>query len=99
MPERRSVVIRFRGVYAYVDAYRPRGEYPPGLTEEQKATIDATPIHLYRIEYLGKRDEWGFAFYKYSDEKYEVSILPSVSFTGTPEECFDCAANVYLTNW
>lgn len=95
--ECRSVVVRFRGVYAYVDAYPVRHDYPSGIIEEEKARLDATPVHLCRLEYFGRKDEWGFAFYKYSDEKYEVSILPSISFTGTPEECFDCAAMVYLT--
>jgi hypothetical protein len=37
-----------------------------------------------------------FAFFKYSDEKYEPSFLPSGAFMGTPEEAFDCAAQVYL---
>jgi len=96
--ECRGLAIKFHGVHAYVDAYPARKDYPPGATKEQKAAIDATPVHLCRIEYLGDRDRWGFAFYKYSDGKYEVSILPSISWTGTPEECFDCAANVYLSS-
>ncbi len=96
--ECRGVLVRFRGVYAYVDAYPSRHDYTPGMTEEEKARLDATPVHLCRMEYFGRKDEWGFAFYKYSDEKYEVSILPSISWTGTPEECFDCASNVYLSS-
>jgi hypothetical protein len=95
--ECRGVEVRFRGVYAYVDAYSSRRDYMPGMTEEEKARLDAIPLHLCRLEYFGRKDEWGFAFYKYSDEKYEVSFLPSISWTGTPEECFDCAASVYLS--
>lgn len=53
-------------------------------------------MHLCRLEYLGRADEWGFAFYKYSDEKYERSVTLSGSFTGTPEECLDCSAMAYL---
>ena len=94
--ECRGVEVRFRGVYAYVDAYPSRRDYMPWMTEEEKARLDATPVHLCRLEFW-RKDEWGFAFYKYSDEKYEVSFLPSISWTGTPEECFDCAASVYLS--
>lgn len=75
------IEVRFRGVYAYIDA-APKGEK------------DAT--HLCRLEYLGRQNEWGFAFYRYSDQKYERSVLLTGSFTGTPEECFDCSAMVYL---
>jgi hypothetical protein len=76
------IEIRFRGAYAYFDVY------PVG-----KNTL---PIHLCRIEYLGKTAAWGFSFYKYSDNRYERAVLPSGSFTGTPEEAFECAASVYL---
>ena len=45
-----------------------------------------------------KSDEerWGFAFYTYSNEKYELSVFPSGDFRGTPEEAFDTAAQLYL---
>jgi hypothetical protein len=81
----RGIAVRFRNEYAYVEA-QPVEEGDP-------------PVRLGRLEYLGKEDEWAFAFYKYSDERYEPCILPNGSFTGTPEECFDCAANVYLHGW
>jgi hypothetical protein len=97
--ECREVVVRFRGPHAYVDAFPAKQSYPPGATKAEKAEIDATPVHLCRLEYLGQSKQWGFAFFKYSDEKYETAILPSGSFTGTLEECFDCAAMVYLQNW
>ncbi len=58
--------------------------------------IDATPTHLCRLGFLGNMDRWAFAFYKYSDEKYELSVGPSGSFEVTPEEAFDCAAGLYL---
>ena len=38
---------------------------------------------------------WGFAFYAYSSEKYELSVFPDGSFTGTPEDAFAAAA-MYL---
>ena len=95
----REVVVRFRGGHAYVDAFPAKQYYPPGTTKTQKAEIDVIPVHLCRLDYLGHPKEWGFAFYKYSDEKYETAILPSGSFTGTPEECFNCTATVYLQTW
>ena len=92
----REIVVRFRGVHAYIDAFSVNRWYPPGTTPEQKAAIDATPTHLCRLGYLGHPDLWEFAFYKYSDEKYEPSVVASGSFEATPEEAFDCSAGVYL---
>jgi len=91
----RGVFVTFRGAFAYVDAY-PAEEDDPTLTKEEKARLDATPTHLCRLEYAGRRDLWGFAFYMYSDSRYERNVLPNGSWAGTPEECFDCAAMVYL---
>lgn len=82
----RSIEIRFRGRFAYVDA-QPAGEDVP----------DEGPIHLCRLGYLGSAEHWEFAFYKYSDDRYEPSFLPSGSFVGSPEEAFDCAAFAYLS--
>lgn len=92
----RQVVVRFRGTFAYVDAFPLHHQLMPGTTPEEQAQIEAAPTHLCRLGYLGRADLWAFAFFKYSDEKYEPSFLPSGEFTGTPEEGFDCAAMVYL---
>ena len=92
----REVVVRFRGTFAYVDAFPLHHQFMPGTTPEKQAQIEATPTHLCRLGYLGRADLWAFAFFKYSDEKYEPSFLPSGAFAGTPEEAFDCAAVVYL---
>ena len=78
----RSVVVRFRGAFAYVDALRDED--------------DATPLHLCRLGYLGNPNRWEFAFYAYSSEKYEPSLTLSGEFTATPEEAFDTAAFTYL---
>ena len=54
-----------------------------------------TPLH-------GSPDNWGFACYLASKDGYEESILPTGSFTGTPEEALDCACGLYLndpTSW
>ena len=29
------------------------------------------PSHICRLNYTGSMDHWGFAIYKYSDEKYD----------------------------
>ncbi|MEI8189343.1 MAG: hypothetical protein WCI75_06475 [candidate division NC10 bacterium] len=92
----REVVVRFRGAFAYVDVFPRHRQFLPGETAEQQTLIEATPTHLCRLQYLGRHDLWGFAFYKYSDNKYEPSFLPSGAMGGTAEEAFDCAADVYL---
>ncbi len=82
------VAVRFRGRYAHVDAY--------GYDEESPGKPESVPTHLCRLEYVGRPDVWGFAFYKYSTERTERSYLPSGSMGGTPEECFDCTGLAYL---
>jgi hypothetical protein len=92
----RAIDVRFRGAFAYVDALAKNSWHAPGTSSESRERIDATPTRLCRLGYLGSADRWAFAFYKYSDEIYEPSLLPSGAFEGTPEEAFDCAAAVYL---
>jgi hypothetical protein len=48
-----------------------------------------------RLRYFGN-DEWGFAFYTYSHEKYELSMYDDGQFTGKPEQAFLISANAYL---
>jgi len=93
----RRIEIRFHGLYTYVDAYPIDTWFQEGTTEADKERIRNTPLHLCRIDYIGHPEKWGFAFYKYSDNVYEVSILPSGAWEDSPEACFDCAANVYLS--
>jgi len=76
-----TLKLRFRSYYAYVDVQDP--------TEE-------VPTHLCRLGYLGSMDEWQFAFYKYSDEKYEVSMDWQGNWLVRPETAFDISAGVYL---
>ncbi len=96
--------IRFRGKFCYIDAYEEPQEMPgwppehwPESKEEFLERLRNTPLHLCRLRYFGDEERWGFAFYTYSNETYELSILPSGDFYGTPEEAFDTAASVYLT--
>ena len=95
--------LRFRGAFCYIDAYQePQPgsylEYLRGRVSEEEyyEQMRRTPIHLCRLRYFGNEDQWSLAFYKYSDQKYELSIFNTGSFYGTPEEGFDTAAMVYL---
>jgi hypothetical protein len=93
--------VRFRGKFCYIDAYTepeivdgwPPEDWPE-TREEMIARLRETPTHLCRLRYFG-RDEWGFAFYTYSHNSYELSIFPNGTFTGTPEEAFAASA-LYL---
>jgi hypothetical protein len=96
--------IRFRGQFCYIDAYTEPEETPgwpppdwPESREEYLERLRNMPTHLCRLRYFGDEERWGFAFYTYSNEKYEVSVFPSGDFRGTPEEAFDTAARAYLT--
>jgi hypothetical protein len=91
----REVVVRFRGAFAYIDAFPLQQQFMLGTTPEERARIEATPTHLCSLGYLGRADLWSFAFFKYGDEKHEPSFLPWGDLVGTQEEAFDCAAQVY----
>jgi hypothetical protein len=75
-----KIETKFRGAFAYVTG-----------TE-----TDGTTSPLMRLRYHGSASSWGFAIYLWSNESYEDSILPSGSFSGTPEEALDCACGLYL---
>ena len=53
-------------------------------------------MRLCRLGCLGSVNKWEYAFFKYSDMKYALSLVASGSFEATPEEAFDCSAGVYL---
>lgn len=97
--------IRFRGQFCYIDAYTepepPSADWPPPdwpETREQYLERQRnTPTHLCRLRYFGADDRWGFGFYAYSSNRYELSMLPSGEFLGTAEEAFRVAAGLYLT--
>jgi len=93
------IEVRFRGRYCFIDAYTEPGSPPAHIPEGQRdewiESLRTTPTHLCRLAYLGSADRWGFAFYTYSNERYEPSFLPSGSPQGTPEEAFAVSA-IYL---
>ncbi|MCI0394219.1 MAG: hypothetical protein L0322_04700 [Chloroflexi bacterium] len=96
--------IRFRGQFCYLDAYQE----PPPLTpdwpppdwpesrEEYVERLRNTPTHLCRLRYFGDEERWGFAFYTYSNERYELAVFPNGEFFGSPEEALQLAAGFYL---
>ena len=96
--------IRFRGQFCYVDAYaepEPLGpNWPPPdwpeTREELQERLRNTPKHLCRLRYFGDEEHWGFAFYTYSNDRYELSMFPSGEFLGPPEEAFGVSAAAYL---
>jgi hypothetical protein len=51
----------------------------PETKEEYIERLRNTPVHLCRLRYFGD-DRWGFAFYTYSNEKYELSMYPNGEF-------------------
>lgn len=71
--------------------YRASFAYINGATGD-----DSLP--LFRLRYLRSTDQWGFAIYLASRDGYEDSILPTGSFTGTPEQALDCACGLYLND-
>jgi hypothetical protein len=95
--------IRFRNQFCYIDAYTepsvsenwPPSDWPE-TRDEYFARMRSTPTHLCRLRYFGD-DRWGFAFFAYSSEKYELSMFPSGEFLGTPEDAFFVSAQGYLS--
>lgn len=76
-PACKAVAIHGRGAYAYVEA---RGKDDPELEP------------LCRLRYMGSVDTWEFAYFTWSRQKYEPSVLDDGLPFGSPESCFDAAA-------
>ncbi len=96
--------IRFRSQFCYIDAYtepNPLGpDWPPSdwpeSREEYIERLRNTPTHLCRLRYFGSDEQWGFAFYTYSHETYELSVYDNGQFLGRAEDAFHSAASAYL---
>ena len=96
------IEVRFRSQFCYIDAFTEplftEGWPPEGWhksREEYQERIRNTPTHLCRLRYFGD-NKWGFAFYTYSHDKYELSVYDDGDFFGTPERAFLISAEVYL---
>jgi hypothetical protein len=98
--------IRFQKQFCYIDAFTepevPEQWPPPELPdlhetrEERVERLRNTPTHLCRLRYFGDENRWSFAMFGYGNEKYELTILASGDFFGTPEEAFSAAAGASL---
>lgn len=93
--------IKFRGALCYIDAFTEPQPPSPALlkatreTKEQyRERLRSFPTHLGRLRYFGG-DRWSYAFYTYSNERYEPTVFHSGDWFGTPEEAFDIGA-LYL---
>lgn len=91
-----KVFLRFHGAYVYIAALERQKRNLNALRIVRYAQPDEVPVELCRLGYLGGLEEWEYAFYKYSDQRYEPSVVASGRFTATPEQCFDTSAGVYL---
>jgi hypothetical protein len=99
--------IRFRAQFCYISAYTepepPGPNWPPPdwpeTAEERLERLRNTPTHLCRLRYFGNEEGWGYAFFAYSSERYELSVFPSGEFLGPPEDAFAAAAGAYLRNF
>ena len=63
--------------------------------EEYYERLRSAPLHLCRLRYRGRGDEWSMAFYTYSHERYEPCSFDNGSLIGTPEQAFEIGS-VYL---
>ena len=96
--------IRFRGKFCYVDAHtepEPLGQdWPPEdrneTREEYLERMRNTPTHLCRLRCFGDGEQWGFGFYSYASDRYELSVFPSGEFFGPPEDAPEVSAGMYL---
>jgi hypothetical protein len=80
-PQCQKVVVEHRRGSTYVAA---------------KVKGEREPVPLCRLNAVGNLGLWEFGFYSFARDKYEPSLLPSGKPFGTLEECFDCAASLYL---
>lgn len=90
--------ITFRGPLCYVDAYREPEPPSPAFLEASGETLEEfltrlrnSPIRLGRLRHFAE-DRWSYAFYSYSNERFEPAIFDNGSWFGTPEQAFDIGA-------
>jgi hypothetical protein len=96
--------IRFRAQFCYVDAYTEpeplTPDWPPAdwheTREEYQERLRNTPTHLCRLRYFGDEERWGFGFYSYASEQYELSMFPTGDFFGSPEDALEVSGGLYL---
>jgi hypothetical protein len=75
-----SVNVRFRNQFCYIEAIK---------------VDDKIPTKLCRLRYFSGRDQFSVAFYAYSTESYQPSLMENGEWFGSVEQGFDVGA-VYL---
>ena len=86
--------IRFKAQFCYIDVYQeppePDQDWSPAWSETREEYIERlrnTPLHLCRLRYFGD-DRWGYAFYTYSHDKYELTVYPDGDFSASQRRLF-----------
>jgi len=79
-PQLEQLHVRHRGAFAYVEAELADGER----------------VKLMRLRYTGAVGRWGFSLHHAANDRYEDSLLPTGSPTGTPADALDCACRLHL---
>lgn len=100
------LAIRFRAQFCYIDAYNEPGDtgptWPPAdwpeTREEYLERLRNTPTHLCRLRYFGDEERWGFGFFAYGSERYQLAFFPSGEYFGPPEDAFEVCANLYFSH-
>ncbi|MEO6084263.1 MAG: hypothetical protein ABIQ18_14280 [Umezawaea sp.] len=82
-PQLAEITVRFHGRQAYIGAV---------LTNEDE------PLKLCRLTWQGSPENWRFAIYEHSGDRYADCMLPGGGLTGTPEAALDCACGLYLND-
>ena len=93
--------ITFRGALCYINAYQEPDPPSPDFLAASGETVEeyfarrrSNPFRLGRLRHCGM-ERWSYAFYAYSNERYEPCLFPDGSWLGTPEDAFEMGA-VYL---
>ncbi|MET8406469.1 hypothetical protein [Streptomyces sp900116325] len=50
-------------------------------------------VKLMRLRYHGTANRWAFALYDAGSDRYQDTLLPTGSGSGTPEDALDCACD------
>ncbi|GAA4482996.1 hypothetical protein GCM10023094_33920 [Rhodococcus olei] len=59
---------------------------------------DGQTLQLYRLEYAGYANMWGFAIYRASHDDYQNSYPPTGHSAGTAEDALDTACGLCLAD-
>ncbi len=79
-PQLKHLHVCHCAAFAYVEAELAEGER----------------IKLMRLRCTGAVGRWGFALHLAGSHRYEDSLLPTGSPTGTPADALDCACRLHL---